>query len=98
MSSITLFTIDHHGNTVDLVMIQYYFTGQEHPVYKPPHGNSKSSTPYKRTQPSTMESMKQLCSQMGPVATMEAVDKQVGDIVGQKSCGSRLRNTQQVSN
>ena len=79
-------------------MVQYYFTGKEHPIYKPPHGNSKSSTPYKRTQPSTMERMKELSSQLGPVATVEAIDKEIGDIVGQKSCGSRLRNTQQVCN
>ena len=74
-------------------MVQYYFTGNEHPIYKPPHGNSKSSTPYKRTQPSTMERMKELSGKLGPVATVEAIDKETGDIVGQKSSGSRLRNT-----
>ena len=79
-------------------MVQYYFTGNEHPIYKPPHGNSKSSTPYKRTQPSTMERMKELSGKLGPVATVEAIDKETGDIVGQKSSGSRLRNTQQVCN
>lgn len=65
-------------------------------MYKPPHGNSKSSTPYKHTQPSTMERMKELSSQLGPVATIEVVDKEVGDTVDQKSCGSHLWNTQQV--
>ena len=45
-----------------------------------------------------MERMKELSNQLGPVATVEAIDKEIGDIVGQKSCGSRLRNTQQVCN
>ena len=52
-------------------MVQYYFTGKEHPIYKPPHGNYKSSMPYKCTQPSTMEQMKKLSSQLGPVTTVE---------------------------
>lgn len=42
--------------------------------------------------------MKELSSQLGPVATAEAIDKEIGNIVGQKSCGTRLRNTQQVCN
>ena len=79
-------------------MVQYYFTGKEHPVYKPPHGNSKSNTPYKRMLPSTMDRMKKLASEKGPVAIFEIIDKEVGDVVGQQSAGSRLRNPQQVSN
>ena len=34
---------------------------------------------------------------MGPVRTMEVIDGEVGDIVGQSSSGSRLRNLAQVS-
>ena len=79
-------------------MVQYYFTDKEHPVYKPPHGNSKSITPYKRTLPSTIDRMKKLASEKGPVATFEQIDKEIGDVVGQQSAGSRLRNPQQVSN
>ena len=89
---------DHRGKDIYLAMVQYYFTGKEHPVYKPPHGNSKSNTPYKRTLPSTMDRMKKLASEKGPVATFEMIDKEIGDVVGQQSAGSRLRNPQQVSN
>jgi len=32
-------------------------------------------TPYKRTLPSTMEKMKMLAGEKGPVATCEAIDK-----------------------
>ena len=77
--------------------MQYYFTGKEHVIIKPKHGNSKGSTPYKRTKPSTIAHMKELCQDMGPVATMDVIDNDVGDIVGQTSSGSRLRNLSQVS-
>ena len=43
---------------------------------KAPHGNSKGKSPYKRMKPSTMNHMKDLCKQMGPVATMEAIDNE----------------------
>ena len=89
---------DCHGKRIDLALIQYYFTGKEHSIYKPPHGNSKSSTPYKRTLPSTMNRMKTLASKNGPVAMMKIIDEEVGDVIGQHSAGSRLRNVQQVSN
>ena len=79
-------------------MVQYYFSGKEHPVHKPPHGNSKSITPYKRTLPCTMDRMKKLASEKGPVATLEIIDKEIGDVIGQQSAGSRLRNPLQVSN
>ncbi|MBC6401887.1 MAG: hypothetical protein GDA37_12950 [Ekhidna sp.] len=45
-----------------------------------------------------MERMKELSGHLGPVATVEVIDKEIGDVIGQKSSGSRLRNTQQVSN
>lgn len=79
-------------------MVQYYFTGKEQPVYKPPHENSKSNTPYKHTLPSTMDRIKNLASERGPVATFEMIDMEIGDVVGQQSAGSHLRNPQQVSN
>ena len=48
--------------------------------------------------PSTMNRMKLLASENGPVATVEKVDEEVGDVIGQHSAGIRLRNVQQVSN
>ena len=73
------------------MLVQYYFTGNEHAIMKLPHGNSKSSTPYKRTKASVMNRMKSLCSDKSSVSAMETIDSEVGDIVGQASCGSRLR-------
>ena len=42
--------------------------------------------------------MKTLASKNGPIATMEIIDQEVGDVIGQHSVGLRLRNVQQVSN
>jgi len=91
-------SLDYNRKSINFAMVQYFFTGNEHPICKQPHGNSKSSTPYKCTQPSTMERMKELSGHFGPVATVQAIDKEIGDVICQKLSGSRLRNTQQVSN
>ena len=85
---IVFILVDDRGNDVNLSMVQYYFTEKEHPVYKPTHGNSKSTAPYKRTLPRTFDRMKKLASENGPVATFEQIDKELGDVVGQKSAGS----------
>lgn len=45
-----------------------------------------------------MKRLKEVCKEKGPVPTMELIDSEVGDIVGQSSAGSRLRNLQQVTN
>jgi len=82
---------------VNLALIQYYFTGKEHSIDKPPHGNSKSTIPYKHTMPSIMNRMKILANENSPVATLEMIDEEVGDVIGQHSAGEHLRNVQ-VSN
>lgn len=74
------YVVDHHGKDVNLSMLQYYFTEKEHPVYKPSHGNSKSTTPYRHTLPSTIDRMKKLASEKGPVATFEQIDKEISDM------------------
>ena len=95
---IVFILVDHRGNDVNLSMIQYYFTDKKHPVYKPPHGNYKSTTPYKRTLPCTFDRMRKLACENAPVATFEQIDKEISNVVGQKSAGSRLWNLQQVVN
>jgi hypothetical protein len=89
---------DCNNHTSDLLLVQYYFTGSEHPILKLPHGNSKSSSPYKRTKHSVLQRMKEICKDKDPVATMEVIDSEAGDVVGQSSAGSRLRNVRQVTN
>ena len=53
---------------------------------------------YKRTKASVMNRMKSLCSDKSSVSTMETIDSEVGDIVGQASCGLHLRNLRQITN
>jgi hypothetical protein len=43
-----------------------------------------------------MSRMKSLCTEMNSVTAMEKIDSEFGDVVGQKSAGSRLHNLRQV--
>ena len=89
MLSLLSFHLDSKDRQLDFVLLQYYFTGKEpHSINKLPHGNSHTSTPYKRTKPSVMSKMKVVCQQKSSVSTMEAIDKDVGDVIGQSSSGS----------
>ena len=45
-----------------------------------------------------MDRMKKLASEKGPVATLEIIHKEIGDVIGQQSTDSRLRNPRQVCN
>lgn len=81
---------------MDTSLIQYYFTCEEHPIVKSSHGNSKGKSPYKRTMPSTLGHMKDLCKTTAPVEILEAIDDEVGDIIGQSSSSSHLHNLTQV--
>jgi hypothetical protein len=73
--------IDHNGKLLDLALIQYHFTRNDHVIIKSAHGNSKGKSPYKKTKPSTLTRMKELCKDQGPVETMEILDSEVGDIL-----------------
>ena len=42
--------------------------------------------------------MKILKNENGLVATVEMIDEEVGDVIGQHSAGEGLRNVQEVSN
>ena len=50
------------GLEIDIFLVQYYFTGEEHTVRVNPHGNSTSKgTPYQKTSECTKERIKELC-------------------------------------
>jgi len=42
--------------------------------------------------PSTINRIKLIASKNGPVTTVEKVDEEVSDLIGQHSAGIRLRN------
>lgn len=45
-----------------------------------------------------MDRMKSVCTEKSAVSTMEIIDSEVGDIVGQSSSGAHLRNLRQITN
>ena len=61
-----------------LGLVQYKFQGREHSIDKPPHQNSKGSTPYKRTNPSTIKRMKEIAKDKKPSDAFELVDTEMG--------------------
>ena len=80
-----------------LVMLQYQFTGAPHAVMKYPHGNSKQTTPYKRTKKSTLDRLKELCQSNLPSQACATIEKEAGGTVNAESSGSIPRRKQQAS-
>ena len=76
--------------------MQYKFKGDEHAITYPPHKNSKGSTPYKRTYPSTIKRMKELDAQCKPSTAFELVGREMEEKTD-KSEGKQPRSRSQVS-
>jgi hypothetical protein len=55
-------------NKPPIVLLQYSFDGEEHPIMMSPHGNAKINVnPYNRTYPSTLQDIKvDLCYKISP--------------------------------
>ena len=81
--------------TVQLAFMQYKFKGKEHDITLLPHKNSKGSTPYKRTYPSTMKRIKEVAGEHKPAAAFELVDKEMGGVVDM-SIGKLPRSRNQI--
>lgn len=63
---------------VTVAFVQYKFEGQEeHPINIPPHKNSKSLTPYKRTHPSTSNKLKEVAKHHKPSSVFEMIDAEM---------------------
>ena len=54
-------------------LVEYKFVGEEHSITRPPHKNSKSTTPYKRTHPSTIQRIKEVAKDVKPSAAFELI-------------------------
>ena len=67
-----------------------------HSIDNPPHKNSKSTTPYKRTYPSTLQRIKEVAKDHKPSSAFELVDNEMEkqDHVG---IGKLPRSRKQVS-
>lgn len=81
---------------VQVAFLQYKFKAEQHEINNPPHKNSKSSTPYKRTHPSTMQRIKEVAKAHKPSSSFELVDSEMekGDYAG---IGKLPRSKRQVS-
>lgn len=79
-------------------IIQYSFTGEEHPIAPKPHKNSKSKGKgYVRTCESTMEKLKTLGSQQGPSAAFHSLIEEKGNLAEVRGLGELPKSTKQVS-
>lgn len=68
-----------------MALVQYQFQDDEHTLVFPPHKNSKGSTPYKRTYPSTLQRIKEVAKECKPLSTFEQVELEMG---GLEACTS----------
>ena len=91
---------DAHEKIYDKAVMQYYFVGGKVlPIHVPSHGNDlRSVKPYYRTQPSTLEAIKQECKANSPSVVYHHVLEEAGGAVGSVSVSEEPRNKAQVYN
>ncbi len=90
--------IDPSGDQLNLVLVQYVFSGSPHPIIQKPHGNSKEKKPFVRTAPSTLQKLK-VCSKTNTAKhVVFSVTQEKGGIVKSKAVGDLPRNRKQVYN
>ena len=71
---------DNKMHNLQYALLRYKFQVREHSVDKPPHQNSKGSTPYKCTNPSTIKRMKEVVKDKKPSAAFEIIDSEMGGV------------------
>ena len=57
---------DNDGDTLNLALVQYFFSEGEHKLLVAPHGNSLYGQPYVRTMPSVMCKIKEEAKKTTP--------------------------------
>lgn len=92
--------LDGNGITMDRAIVQYFFNGGiKVPVKIRSHGNSKSEErPYYRTQPSTIQAIKDECKTKTASMAYSDVFEAAGGISDCKSMSEEPRNKEQVYN
>ncbi|KAL9982941.1 hypothetical protein ACROYT_G005056 [Oculina patagonica] len=90
--------IEEDGRLGEYGIIQYSFTGEEHPIAPKPHTNAKTKGKvYVRTCESTMEKLKTLGSQHGPSAAFHSLIEEKGNLAEVRGLGELPKSTKQVS-
>ena len=90
---------DYEGATVPKAIVQYFFNGgKKVPVNIQPHGNSKSERPYFRTQPSTIQAIKDESKLKTASMAYSDIFEAAGGITECKSISEEPRNKTQIYN
>ena len=92
------YVLDSSSQLIKYAVIQYLFEdGVEVPVTLPPHGNAKrQTTPYHRTQKSTLSKLKHSTGK--PKSVVAAVHNEAGGSLNAKSASELPRDRRQVYN
>ena len=92
------FNSDCDGDTFNCALVQYTFDEEEYAILLGPHGNSKKTSAYLRTMPSTLQKLHKVSRNLTPKFAACEVSSSAGDIITASHAGSLPRNRQQVSN
>ena len=87
---------DNDGGTLNLALVQYFFSEGEQKLLTAPHGNSHYRQPYIRTMPSIMCKVKEEARKSTPKCALLFVSSQAGGILHATSAGALPSNCQQV--
>lgn len=88
--------IDCDGDTLNLALVQYYYSQGEHKLKYAPHGNSHSSQPFVRTKPSLMCKLKEKAKDHTPKRALKFLSNEAGGILEAASASSLPRSRQQI--
>ena len=95
----TISLIDSYGVCLSYAFVQYYFDRNQHKIEIRPHGNStKDRKPFSRTQPSTIQLLKDGMKEKCPKKVMRDVETAKGGIIEASSGCELPRNRRQVYN
>lgn len=95
---IVIYPTEEDGRLGNYCIIQYSFTGEEHPISLKPHKNAKTKQKgYVRTCESTMEKLKSLGGHQGPSAAFHTLIEEKGNLAEVRGLGELPKSTKQVS-
>ena len=89
---------DSNDIQLDLIIIEYFFTGTPHKVSPKKHGNSKGSAKFLPTSASTKKRLVSATSKTskGPLSVFDEVSEDVGGLEGTKAASDIPRSIDQV--
>ena len=94
-----IFYADSSGDQLNLVFVQYVFSGKPHDILQKPHGNCKyDNKPFVRTTPSTLQKLKECSKHLPPRQVVSKVTAEGGGVLNASSIGNIPRNRKQVYN